>query len=119
MNSFRVEVTDGPLDLNRIGRSGQMFRWVPNKDGWAVYEGDRLHLVQQADSVLNVTSTHDEDDFRKLLRLDENHEHSIDSVHSFVGILGNISVQQVIIKCESRLHRVQTQVFKFQIHVAL
>jgi|LauGreDrversion4_2_1035121.scaffolds.fasta_scaffold122365_2 N-glycosylase/DNA lyase len=80
MNSFRVEVTDGPLDLNRIGRSGQMFRWVPNKDGWAVYEGDRLHLVQQADSVLNVTSTHDEDDFRKLLRLDENHEHKLEEI---------------------------------------
>ncbi len=50
-----------------------MFRWVRQGEGWAVFDGDHLHLVEQEGNVLNVRSNQDEGVFRRLMRFDENH----------------------------------------------
>ena len=73
MSKFSIQISDGPLDLDRIAQSGQMFRWVKRGEGWAIYDGDHLHLVEQDGKVLQVQSNRSVDVFRSLLRLDENH----------------------------------------------
>jgi N-glycosylase/DNA lyase len=50
-----------------------MFRWVKRGEGWAIYDGDHFHLVEQVGDVLQVQSNQTVDVFRSLLRLDENH----------------------------------------------
>lgn len=80
MQYFEITVTDGPLDLDRIARSGQMFRWVLTAEGWAVYDGDHLHLVEQVGNVLNVRSNQDEESFRRLMRFDEDHAKKLQEI---------------------------------------
>jgi N-glycosylase/DNA lyase len=80
MNKFSVQISDGPLDLDRIARSGQMFRWVKRGEVWAIYDGDHLHSVEQDGEVLLVQSNQTVDVFRSLLRLDENHAEKLKEI---------------------------------------
>ena len=80
MHSFEIEVSDGPIELGRIASSGQMFRWIPNGDGWAIFDGDHCHLVRQTRTLLSVRSSQPETAFRRLLRLDENHAQKLEEI---------------------------------------
>ncbi|MEI7576581.1 MAG: hypothetical protein WCK51_06795 [Armatimonadota bacterium] len=80
MQNFQITVTDGRLDLDRIARSGQMFRWLPNGDGWAIYDGDHVHLVEQVDEVLHVRSNQDHKVFKGLMRFDEDHGRKLEDI---------------------------------------
>lgn len=80
MQSFQIEITDGPLDLNRVATSGQMFRWIARNEGWEIYDGDHLHRVCQVGNTLAVRSNQPESVFRSLFRLDESHADKLQKI---------------------------------------
>ncbi len=80
MQSYQVQITDGPLDLARIATSGQMFRWVKSEGGWRVHDGDAVYDLTHEESKLSVASNRAEPEFRSLFRLDQNHENLRDEI---------------------------------------
>lgn len=80
MHQFDVQIEDGPIDLHRIARSGQMFRWIADGDRWRIYDGDDLHVVHQTENILQVESIQSEAAFRSLFRLDENHAKKLEEI---------------------------------------
>ncbi len=80
MSTFKIDITDGPLDLNRIATSGQMFRWIADGNRWRIYDGDHLHFVEQTQNTLQVESNQPETAFRSLFRLDENHAEKLQEI---------------------------------------
>ena len=80
MFNFKIEITDGPLNLNRIATSGQMFRWIADGDRWRIYDGQHFHIVQQSANNLQVQSNQPEATFRSLFRLEENHDGKLEEI---------------------------------------
>ena len=74
MHFYVVSIEDDPINLARIAKSGQMFRWKSIDGGWQANDGDhRYDIVQLGETVFEVTSNRPEADFRSLFRLDQNH----------------------------------------------
>jgi N-glycosylase/DNA lyase len=70
LNQFKIAITDGAIDFERIAKSGQMFRWQSTDFGWQVQDGNAWYQVQND---LSVASNREKIDFEMLLRLDVDH----------------------------------------------
>ena len=74
VTKFQLTIRDVPVDLERIARSAQMFRWTPVGQSWRVHDGDHVHTVQSlGDGQFEVESNQGETAFRLLIRLETDH----------------------------------------------
>lgn len=68
---FRIDRTTTPLDLPQCVSCGQVFLWHRRADGtYLGVDGDAVFVAKVEDRAIFVESTHDEDRFRHLFRLD-------------------------------------------------
>lgn len=76
---FNITIDDAPVDLERIAKSGQMFRWEARyHDGeiedWSVGDGGYRYIIQeQGNQRYWVMVNGDESIFRSFFRLETNH----------------------------------------------
>lgn len=81
MFEYRVTIDDGPLNLDRIANSGQMFRWTMREpDGWNVYDGGDWYGVGRTGSELAISSNRERSSFEKLFRLERSHQELLDKI---------------------------------------
>lgn len=81
MHRYTITVTDGPIDMDRIAKSGQMFRWRILDDGWEIYDGaDFYRLCEIGSQQFEVESNRDEATFRRLFRLEIHHKNQLDDI---------------------------------------
>lgn len=81
MHRYSICIDDGPIDFNRIAKSGQMFRWLANDASWTIHDGGNLYQVASKDHrVFDVESNQPEEAFLSLFRLEINHQDLLDKI---------------------------------------
>ncbi len=83
MFRYAVKIDDGPIDFDRIAKSGQMFRWLITESGWTAYDGGHVYHIRSLEkNRFEVESNQDESSFRRLLRLEKPHDKILDEIRS-------------------------------------
>lgn len=81
MFRYSIQIDDGAIDLDRIAKSGQMFRWLTNDVGWTIHDGGHLYQVTSKDHrTFDVESNQPKEAFRSLFRLEINHQDLLDTI---------------------------------------
>ncbi|MBS1704110.1 MAG: hypothetical protein JST12_20780 [Armatimonadetes bacterium] len=81
MHRFTVIFEDGPVDMDRIARSGQMFRWRVVDGGWEILDGDHHFRVRSSGPAsFEVEGNQPEEVFRRLFRLEVRHDETIERI---------------------------------------
>jgi N-glycosylase/DNA lyase len=72
---YLVNIEDEPVNIDRIAKSGQMFRWKPIEGGWQGNDGaSQYNIIDLSETLFEVSSNRPESDFSSLFRLDQNHK---------------------------------------------
>lgn len=75
MYFYLQTIEDSHVNLSRIAKSGQMFRWKEIAGGWQSNDGnDHFDIVQLGETTFEVTSNQPESAFVSLFRLEQNHK---------------------------------------------
>ena len=74
MHFYLATIEDDPVQLARIAKSGQMFRWKEISGGWQANDGrHRYDIVELGETIFEVSSNQPEEAFRSLFRLEADH----------------------------------------------
>lgn len=69
MFEYSIDFDDGPINMDRIANSGQMFRWLVTDSGWEINDGGHQYSVGLLEgSRYHVEANADEHSFRRLFR---------------------------------------------------
>lgn len=83
MFRYSIQIDDGAIDLDRIAKSGQMFRWLTSQASWKIHDGDHWYEVASEDhQMFHVESNQPQVAFEKLFRLDTRHEDLLETILS-------------------------------------